>query len=80
MSILFSHYPRQERTGTATATAGVNDFKSNPGNANPAAEKSVFFINPSTGKITSHALNGKQEKACHVFSPFGGSWDYSEVD
>lgn len=80
MSIVSSHYPRQERTGPATATAGVNDFKANSADKTTAAGKSVFFVNPSTGKITGHALNGKPEKACHVFSPFGGSWDYSEVD
>jgi hypothetical protein len=80
MSILSSPYPRQERTGAATATAGVNDFTGNAVDKKTAAEKSVFFINPSTGKISGQALNGKHEKARHVFSPFGGSWDYSEVD
>lgn len=80
MSILSSHCPRPERTGPATATSGVNDFQGNAADKKKAAGKSVFFVNPSTGKITGHALNGKTEKACHVFSPFGGSWDYSEVD
>ena len=80
MSNLSSHYPRPVRTGVVTATSGVNDFQNHAVEKNPAAEKSVFFVHPSTGKIASHPLTGENGKVSRTCSPFGGSWDYSEVD
>lgn len=80
MSISALSYPRRERTGSATATVSVNSFQSLTTDKNQSGESAAFFLDPLTAKPAENSFSGKNEKLCRTFSPFGGSWDYSEVD
>jgi hypothetical protein len=78
MSFHSSAFPAHLGTGPATATTGLNEF-SHVAAENLSSDNTAFFGKPS-GRSPGHSITAKVEKACHAFSPFGGSWDYSEVD
>ncbi len=79
MSISSLIYPRHKRTGSGTVTANVNSFQASLTEIKPAAIVAICF-DATIGKLTGSSFTAKNERVTRVFSPIGGSWDYSEVD
>lgn len=80
MSISCLVHPRLERTGVAVATASINSFLPSPSDQSKSGATTAFFSDPLVSQLTQQPFAGKNENLCHTFSPFSGTWDYSEVD
>jgi hypothetical protein len=84
MDISSATHPHNVCTGLENVASNVNDVNTISTIINSFSFDSFLSEQQKQGGTNNSPVkkiaSGKSEKLCRSFSPFDGTWDYSEVD